>query len=105
MRALGIVFVLLLVAFAGVHGYLKMEYNTMDACDAALQRVKSDLDEDGLLGKGQSLLISLGEAVVGSNSLEENLEKEIGIMGCYKIAVMGSDSKINKKVIRSNTSK
>ena len=89
MKMLGVIFVALLIGFTGVHGYLKMEYNTMDACDAALKRVKSDLDREGLMGKGQSLLIQLGETLIGSNTLEKDLEKDVGLMGCYKIALMG----------------
>ena len=92
MKALGTIFVLLLIAFAGIHGYLKMEYNTMDACDAALQRVKSDLNDEGLLGKGQSLLISLGETVVGARTMEDDLEEEIGLLGCYKVALAGTET-------------
>ena len=92
MKALGTLFVVLLIAFAGIHGYLKMEYNTMDACDAALQRVKTDLDSKGIVGKGQSFLIQLGEKFMGSNSFEENLEQEVGFLGCYKIALLGFEA-------------
>lgn len=92
MKALGGLFVVLLILFAGLHGYLKMEYNTMDACDAALIRVKADLEKKGLLGKGQSILIKAGEALFGSNMLAEDLEKQYGLMGCYKIAVVGVDT-------------
>ena len=91
LKSLGIVFVILLIALVGTHGYMKMEYNTMNACDAALVRIKADLDSKGILGKGQSFLIRFGEAIVGKDLLAKDLEEDIGTLGCYKIALLGSE--------------
>ena len=91
MKSLGFIFVIILIGLVGVHGYMKMEYNTMNACDAALIRVKADLDDKGILGKGQSLLIRLGEAIVGKDFLARDLEESVGTLGCYKIVLLGSE--------------
>ena len=96
MKSLGYFFVFCLIVIVGLHGYMKMEYNTMDACDAALLRIKSDSEGKGLFGKGKSLLIKGKEMFLGSKTVAADLEKDLGLMGCYRIAVMGMDIKEEK---------
>lgn len=93
IKSLGSLFVALLVLCAVLHGYLQVEYKTVVACDAALLRVKSDFAKQGLLGKGQSLLMKFNEGLVGTKSLSKDLEKDVGLVGCYKIALLGMNKK------------
>jgi hypothetical protein len=89
MKALGRLFLLLIFVAVFVHGYFQVQYNTISPCEAAIERVKLDMGDGGLVDQALGGLITLGQDVAGKKRLAVELEQEAGIMGCYQIALTG----------------
>ena len=89
MKAVTGLFVFVIIAVIGVHGFFSVKYGTMNPCKAAVERIKMDKKSGGLLDKAVGELIGLGQEIVGSDRLAAELEMEKGTPTCYQIALTG----------------
>lgn len=90
MKALGGIFLVLILGAVLIHGYFQASFGTMKPCEAAIERIKQDMKQGGLLDQLGGGLIQLGQVVVGDTRMAIELEKQKGVVGCYQIALLGS---------------
>ena len=90
MKALGGIFLVLIVGAVLVHGYFQATFGTVSPCEAAIERIKHDKQKGGLVDKALGGLIQIGQDVMGDKRMAAELEQQKGMMGCYQIALMGS---------------
>ena len=92
MKFLGKIFTALIVVLLLVHGYFYVQYNQIEPCAAAVERIKQDMEKDGAIGKIAGGLISLGQEAGFQNDIEGTIRSE-GISKCYEIALGGVKTK------------
>ena len=78
------IFGIVLAAFLIFHLYFLFLYETVDPCEIAINRVA---DEAG----GFSVL-AVAYADQEVEKVADEVQKEIGLYACYKVAIMGSEA-------------
>ena len=92
MKFFGKIFVFLITVALLLHGYFYLQYNQVEPCAAAVERIKQDMNKEGTLGKIAGGLISLGQDAGFQNDIEGSIRAE-GISKCYEIALVGIQEK------------
>ena len=92
MKFLGKIFAFLIAMALLLHGYFYLQYNQVEPCAAAVERIKQDVDKEGTLGKIAGGLISLGQDAGFQKDMEGSIRSE-GISKCYEIALLGMQNK------------
>lgn len=90
MKGLGGIIMVVLIIVAGVHGYIYSQYNTMEPCKAAIERIKQDKKKGGLLDQILGEAINLGQNI-DADRMAIELQLQHGTSGCYQIALFGSE--------------
>ena len=90
MKAISSLFVVVIVAVAAVHIFFSVQYDTMNPCKAAIERIKQDKKSGGLLDQALGELIGFGQDLIGDERLASELQLQEGTLGCYQIAITGA---------------
>lgn len=75
-----------LALVAVVHGYLLTSYGSLDPCEAAYEREKLAMEDQGLMGSVVLLGMDAGEAIMGREVVVQVYRDE-GVWSCYQSAL------------------
>ena len=88
MKGFGGIIMVVLIIVAGAHGFMQSQYDTMDPCKAAVERIKRDKKKGGLLDQLLGEAINLGQNI-DADRMAVELQLQQGTVGCYQIALFG----------------